>query len=123
MDTAGIAADAIEGAIGGINRLFGDDSSGTQTNDYLEQIEKKMNEGADDVHKIRGAVSRHEDLRWLKELAEREFVNNVNVRTLTPTINITTNNANLKERDVAKIMAKELSRMQAAGAQGAYGEY
>lgn len=73
--------------------------------------------------KILGEMTKKEDLRWLKELAEREFINNVNVRTLSPTVNIQTHNANMKPHDVARELTRALETMQASSAYGAHGGY
>lgn len=116
------SAKAIGAAIGLKNKLFdkvgGAFDAGKQDDafDSLAGIERNTG-------KILGEMTKEQDLRWLKELAEREFVNNVNVRTLTPTVNIQTHNANLKPQDVARELTKALETMQAASAYGAHGGY
>lgn len=71
-----------------------------------------------DVSKMQGTMSREQDVRWLKELATQRWINNVNIKTMEPRVNVTMHNTgNTKPTDVAKVLAKTLTEMSAAGAQ------
>lgn len=59
----------------------------------------------------------------MKELAEREFVSNVNVRTLAPNVKVEVNQTNARPQDIARALENSLTHMQAAGANTAHGVY
>lgn len=77
---------------------------------------------ADDLGKIRGSMQKEQDLRWMKEMAEQRFVNEVNLRQLTPTINLQVKGANSSPQEYAKALARELQQMADAGTYNAYGD-
>lgn len=74
-----------------------------------------------DTGKIRSAMSHEQDLRWLKERAEQHAVNEVNVRQLTPTINVRIEGGNVTTKDVEKTIKKVLNEEVNAGTFNAYG--
>lgn len=76
------------------------------TNDHLSHIRKNTKEM---------------DLLWMKQLAEQRFVNNVNVRQLTPNINVKVSGSRSSAQDTANAIAMELNQMADAGTFNAYG--
>jgi hypothetical protein len=85
---------------------------------------EQLNEQNDNLRGIRRNTDdmRHKmDLQWMKELAEQRFVNNVNVRQLTPTVNVKVSGTKSTPQDTADALAKELNQMAKAGAFNAYG--
>lgn len=117
IDPDKVAADNIAGVMGFING-FGVDKRDPER--------KKANKILGDIHrdtaKIRGAMLHEQDLRWLKERAEQHAVNEVNVRQLTPTINVKIEGGNITQRDVEKGIQKVLEEQINAGTFNAYGE-
>lgn len=83
-----------------------------ETNDNLRGIRRNV---GDMKHKM--------DLQWMKELAEQRFVNRVNVRQLTPTVNVKVSGAKITAEDAADAIARELNQMADAGTFNAYGGY
>lgn len=71
------------------------------------------------VKNIEGDVKlSDEDMKIYRDLAERRYMNNVELQTLAPNINVTlgqgANAKNLKPKDVANAIAKVLAEQQAA---------
>ena len=124
IDVLKFSEEAIDGAIGGVHSLinsakdsiFGGVEFGN--NDILDQLTKIGN----DTTKIRGSMTHQQDLRWMKEMAEQRFVNQVNVRQLTPTIQVRVVGANQSPKAYADEIARTLRQQAAAGTFNAYGE-
>lgn len=92
---------------------------------YLEEwhkMQEGMNDANDHLTHIR-KNTKAMDLLWMKELAEQRFVNNVNVRQLTPTVNVKVSGAKITAEDTANAIARELNQMAEAGTFNAYGGY
>lgn len=124
IDVFKFSEEAIDGAISGVHSLinsakdsiFGGVEFGN--NDILDQLTKIGN----DTTKIRGSMTHQQDLRWMKEMAEQRFVNQVNVRQLTPTIQVRVVGANQSPKAYADEIARTLRQQAAAGTFNAYGE-
>jgi hypothetical protein len=54
-------------------------------------------------------------------MAEQRFVNEVNLRQLTPTINLRVQGSGSSPQEYAKALARELQQMADAGTYNAYG--
>lgn len=116
----GFVMDKINGLKDSISSsLFGDASA--FMNDIIDEL-GALSGMADDLGKIRGSMQKEQDLRWMKEMAEQRFVNEVNLRQLTPTINLQVKGANSSPQEYAKALARELQQMADAGTYNAYGE-
>ena len=117
FDSVQRAAENIEGVMNWINGFSVDNRNkeAKKTNAILGAMKPELS-------KIRGAMTHEQDLRWLKERAEQRYINNVNVRQLTPTINVKISGTNVKASDVEKTINKVLQQQAAAGTFNAYGE-
>lgn len=116
----GFVMDKINGLKDSISSgLFGDASA--FMNDIIDEL-GALSGMADDLGKIRGSMQKEQDLRWMKEMAEQRFVNEVNLRQLTPTINLQVKGANSSPQEYAKALARELQQMADAGTYNAYGD-
>lgn len=113
-------ADNIKGTMDWINGHSVDKRSREDRD--REAIRKKLGNIAGDTSKIRGAMMHEQDLRWLKERSEQRFINNVNVRQLTPTINVKIEGRNVSAQDVERTMRRVLEEQANAGTYNAYGE-
>lgn len=113
-------ADNIKGTMDWINGHSVDKRSREDRD--REAIRKKLGNIAGDTSKIRGAMMHEQDLRWLKERSEQRFINNVNVRQLTPTINVRIEGRNVSAQDVERTMRRVLEEQANAGTYNAYGE-
>lgn len=119
-EAIGFVMDKINGLKDSItNGMFGDID--LTVKDILEEL-KPLSGMEDDLGKIRGAMSKEQDLRWMKEMAEQRFVNEVNLRQLTPTINLKVSGTNKSPQEYAKALARELQQMADAGTYNAYGD-
>lgn len=74
----------------------------------------------DDTGKIRQAMSHEQDLRWMKEMAEQRFVNRVNVRQLTPTVNVQVR-SQASAQDIGAAVKRTLEEESARSAGVYYG--
>jgi hypothetical protein len=120
MDVDKRVADNIKGTMDWINGHSVDKRSREDRD--REAIRKKLGNIAGDTSKIHGAMMHEQDLRWLKERSEQRFVNNVNVRQLTPTINVRIEGRNVSAQDVERTMRRVLEEQANAGTYNAYGE-
>ena len=114
------AAENIKGVMDWING-HSEDNRKKESRDR-DIVKKKLGNIAGDTSKIRGAMAHEQDLRWLKERAEQHAVNEVNVRQLTPTINVRIEGGNVTSRDVERTIKKVLDEEVNAGTFNAYGE-
>lgn len=126
VDSVEISAKAIGFVMDKINGLRDDISNGLfgGADNYLKDIEEQLKElqtMGDDLSKIRGSMTKEQDLRWMKEMAEQRFVNEVNLRQLTPTINLRVQGSGSSPQEYAKALARELQQMADAGTYNAYG--
>ena len=113
----GFVMDKINGIKADIQEnLFGKDGD---LQDIVSQLDI-LSQMEDDLSKIRGSMQKEQDLRWMKEMAEQRFVNEVNLRQLTPTINLRVTGSGSPQEN-AKYLAKELQKMADAGTFNAYG--
>lgn len=71
---------------------------------------------------VEGMSNKERDLRWMKDLAEQRFVNDVNIRQLTPTINLRVSGTKNSPEDYARAIERELRQMADAGTFNAYGD-
>lgn len=85
-----------------------------------EEMNKQLQDGNDHLAHIR-KNTKEMDLLWMRELAEQRFVNNVNVRQLTPTVNVKVSGSKSTPQDTADAIARELNQMADAGTFNAYG--
>ena len=123
INPAEFSANAIEKAIAMKNDMFSSVGDLFGSNDAAEEDSKNLSAIKRKTDLIAGAVTQQEDLRWMKELAEREFVSNVNVRTLAPNVKVEVNQTNARPQDIARALENSLTHMQAAGANTAHGVY
>lgn len=65
---------------------------------------------------------RERDLRWMKEMAEQRFINEVNLRQLTPTIKVEVAGSESSADEIAATLERKLSRMASMGTFNAYGD-
>lgn len=124
IDSTQVAADAVSKVMGKINGIKDSLGFGGKK-DALDDIDSKLDPlkaMSDDVSKIRAGMQKEQDLRWMKEMAEQRFVNEVNLRQLTPTINLQVKGANASPQAYAKALARELQQMADAGTYNAYGD-
>lgn len=119
-DADQVAADNIQAVMDWIGKAEAD------TNKQMRERERKEWKELKGIHsdtgKIRGAMTHEEDLRWLKERAEQHAINNVNVRQLTPTINVRIEGTNVGMNDIRRTLKKVLEEEVNAGTFNAYGE-
>ena len=126
LDSVQLSGDAIGFVMSKINGLKDSISNGlfggidSTLGDIAKELEA-LSGMQDDLSKIRGATQKEQDLRWMKEMAEQRFVNEVNLRQLTPTINLTVKGGNGSPQENAKFLARELQKMADAGTFNAYG--
>lgn len=127
LDSVQLSGDAIGFVMNKINGLKDSISNGlfggidSTLGDIAKELEA-LSGMQDDLSKIRGATQKEQDLRWMKEMAEQRFVNEVNLRQLTPTINLQVKGANSSPQEYAKALARELQQMADAGTYNAYGD-
>ena len=89
----------------------------------LDEIIKLMGESNDNTGALRDYNRRELDLRWMKEMAEQRFVNDVNLRQLTPTIKVEVSGGNVgSPEDLADVLDRRLSEMAQRGTFNAYGD-
>ena len=74
----------------------------------------------DDTGKIKQAMTHEQDLRWMKEMAEQRFVNRVNVRQLTPTVNVQVK-SQASAQDIGAAVKRTLEEESARSAGVYYG--
>lgn len=74
----------------------------------------------DDTDNIRQSMSHEQDLRWMKEMAEQRFVNRVNVRQLTPTVNVQVR-SQASAQDIGAAVKRTLEEESARSAGVYYG--
>lgn len=125
VDSTQMAADAVGASIKAIHAFFNLDKKDGDADERKKNEQKKLkalNGIRTDTGKIRGAMTQEQDLRWMKEMAEQRFVNEVNVRQLTPTINLTVKGDGSKLEDVGRFLRDELVQLANAGTFGSYGE-
>ena len=121
IDSAKVSNDIVESAIAKAHSFFGDSDDSLLRK--LDKLGQSLSDIGDDVNKIRGMGQKEQDLRWMKEMAEQRFVNEVNLRQLTPTIQLQVKgSSNSTPRQYAKELAAELEQMAAAGTFNAYGD-
>lgn len=118
IDPVERAASNIESVMQYINGLSNDSKDRGREQKKATKILQQM---SPELSKIRGAMTHEQDLRWLKERAEQRAINNVNVRQLTPTINVRIEGGNLTQRDVERGIQKVLEEQINAGTFNAYG--
>lgn len=127
LDSVQLSGDAIGFVMSKINGLKDSISNGlfggidSTLGDIAKELEA-LSGMQDDLGKIRGSMQKEQDLRWMKEMAEQRFVNEVNLRQLTPTINLQVKGANSSPQEYAKALARELQQMADAGTYNAYGD-
>lgn len=120
IDSVKFTQDAIDSAIDRVHSLF--NRSIDAQNKLLDLERDSFNSINDGVGKLVGMGQKEQDLRWLKEMAEQKFINEINLRQLTPTINLQVKGtSNQTPNDYAKSLAFELQKMADAGTFNAYG--
>ena len=97
--------------------MSGFDASSIPTSDNLGSVGDVGSVG--NVKNIEGKVSlSDEDLKIYRDLAERRYMNNIELQTLAPQISVTlgegANARNLSPKDIADAIAKILAEQQAA---------
>ena len=122
IDSTQIASNAIGSVMDKINAMFGDKKGVENSVDDIDKKLDALKNMGDDLGKIRAGMQKEQDLRWMKEMAEQRFVNEVNLRQLTPTINLQVKGANASPQAYAKALARELQQMADAGTYNAYGD-
>lgn len=120
IDSVKMTAEAIDGAIKKVHGFF-DKSIDAQSKDS-DETNDSLNDINTGVGQIVSMGQREQDLRWLKEMAEQKAINEINLRQLTPTINLQVRGVSGQSpNDYAKSLAAELQRMADAGTFNAYG--
>jgi hypothetical protein len=120
VDSVKLTADAIDGALDKVHSFF-NRSIDNQNRIWGEQ-EDEFDSLNDGLGKIVSMGQKEQDLRWLKEMAEQRFINEINLRQLTPTINLQVKGtSNQTPNEYAKSLAFELQKMADAGTFNAYG--
>lgn len=111
------AADNIDAVMNWIKSFTVDNRNpeARKIRDILAQIKQ-------DSGKIKGALLHEQDLRWLKERAEQRYVNNINFRQLTPTINVKISGSDATPRNIEKTIERVLKEQASAGTYNVYGE-
>lgn len=116
------AEDALSTVLGWKDTVL--DAFGLNTKESYEEEWAKLQQQLDQTNDNLGHIRKNTkamDLLWMKELAEQRFVNNVNVRQLTPTINVKVSGSNSSPQDIGNTLAAELQQMAEAGTFNAYG--
>ena len=119
IDSTQRAADNIGGALSAVHKFLGMDGTAKKARDKNTKALENIKTNTD---KIRSAMTHEQDLRWMKEMAEQRFINEVNVRQLTPTVNVKVSGTDLTPKDIGKYLNAELTKMADAGTFNAYGE-
>jgi methyl-accepting chemotaxis protein len=119
IDSTQRAADNIGGALSAMHKFFNLDGTAKKDKDKNTKALENIKTNTD---KIRSAMSHEQDLRWMKEMAEQRFINEVNVRQLTPTVNVKVSGTDLTPKDIGRYLNAELTKMADAGTFNAYGE-
>lgn len=120
IDSLSITADMIGAALDKVHNMY--DSKLTKEGRSFDKILETLFNLKDDTGKLVGLQQREEDLRWMKEMAEQKFINEINLRQLTPTINLQVKGtSNQTPNQYAKSLAIELQKMADAGTFNAYG--
>ena len=112
---------------GGFNKLY-DNLKGLMGEDTLQELLEKTGlnlesnkKTEEETGKIRQAMSHEQDLRWMKEMAEQRFVNRVNVRQLTPTVNVQVR-SQASAQDIGNVIKKTLQEEAARSSSISYGD-
>ncbi len=87
----------------------------TEAIEHLSNIEN-------DTNQLRQMGQKERDLRWMKEMAEQRFVNEVNLRQLTPTIKVEVSGSESSADEIASTLERKLSHMASMGTFNAYGD-
>ena len=87
----------------------------TEAIEHLSNIEN-------DTNHLRQLGQKERDLRWMKEMAEQRFVNEVNLRQLTPTIKVEVSGSESSADEIASTLERKLSHMASMGTFNAYGD-
>ena len=119
IDSTQRAAENVGGALSAVHKFLGMDGTAKKARDKNTKALENIKTNTD---KIRSAMSHEQDLRWMKEMAEQRFINEVNVRQLTPTVNVKVSGTDLTPKDIGKYLNAELTKMADAGTFNAYGE-
>lgn len=117
IDSVGQAAENIESVMN-----FLKDFSIDHRDINAEKAVEILGKIKPDVSKIKGTLLHEQDLRWLKERAEQRYVNNINFRQLTPTINVKVEGGNVTPIQVERTIKKVLDQQASAGTFNVYGE-
>lgn len=118
MKTAGQALDLL--GLGSLEDYMADWKSLNDMNG-IEDLLNEQNGNLKGIRRNTGDMKKAMDLQWMKELAEQRFVNNVNVRQLTPTVNVKVSGTNSTPQEIGAELAVELQQMADAGTFNAYG--
>lgn len=120
IDSVKLTAEAIGGAIDRVHGFF--NRSIDAQNKFNQDVNDSLDDLDDNVGKLVGMGQKEQDLRWLKEMAEQRFINEINLRQLTPSINLQVRGtSNQTPNEYAKSLAHELQKMADAGTFNAYG--
>jgi hypothetical protein len=120
IDSVQITADMIGSALDKVHGLY--ESTIPKEGRRFDEILKTLFDLKDDTGKLVGLQQKEQDLRWMKEMAEQKFINEINLRQLTPTINLQVKGtSNQTPNQYAKSLAIELQKMADAGTFNAYG--
>lgn len=122
IDSVGRAAENIEGAIGAVHKFFNLDGAANANKNNEKKKYDALKNISRNTDKIRSSMSHEQDLRWMKEMAEQRFVNEVNLRQLTPTVNVKVSGSKYSPEDIGRAINDELMQMADAGTFNAYGE-
>lgn len=115
LDPVDLAAKNIKDVMDYLN------SAEVDRNREQRETNKTLKKMAPELSKIRGAMTHEQDLRWLKEQAEQRYINNVNVRQLTPTVNVRVA-TNASPDEIGRAVKRVLDEQSSAGTWNSYGE-
>lgn len=120
IDSVKMTSDLIGSAINKTHSFF--NKSINAQNKANDKMEDALGGIKDDTGKLVGMGQKEQDLRWMKEMAEQHFINEINLRQLTPSIQLKVEGtSNQTPNQYAKALAAELQRMADAGTFNAYG--
>jgi hypothetical protein len=120
IDNVKMTAESIEAALEKVHGIY--DKSQQDNKKFNNYLKDALGSISDDTKKLSGLAQKEQDLRWMKEMAEQKFINEINLRQLTPTINLQVKGTtNQTPNDYAKSLAIELQKMADAGTFNAYG--
>lgn len=86
---------------------------------FVEKTDEALSGINKDTHKIRGKLTEEQEVAWLKELSERQYINKFNVQSPQNTLNLSvTNNKPTDMRDMEQQLKDIMEREMNSGGFG-----